>query len=373
MGGLAIPQADPRAGYLARRQAIDAAVARVLSSGAYILGPEVEAFEAQFAAFIGTAHAVGVASGTDALVLGLKALGVEEGDFVATVSHTAVATVAAIELAGGQPLLVDVEPGGFCMDPEALEAAMAAAPGPVKVVVPVHLYGAPADIDAICAVAERQGAEVLEDGSQAHGASVGGRRIGTFGQAAAFSLYPTKNLGAFGDGGVLTTDDEALADRMRALRQYGWARGRISETAGMNSRLDELQAAILRVKLDHLDTDNARRRAIAGAYDEGLKGLDVVLPIARPGADHVYHQYVVRVSERDGVQAALRALNVGTAVHYPAPVHLQPAYAGRLAAGPEGLAETERLAPEILSLPMFPELTDEAAQRVIEALRAALD
>lgn len=367
-----VPQADPRAGYLSRRHEIDAAIARVLEGGAYILGPEVAAFETEFAAFIGAAHAVGVASGTDALVLGLKALGLAPGDIVATVSHTATATVAAVELAGAQALLIDVEPDGFTMDPLALEAALAASPRQVKAVVPVHLYGEPAAIDDISAIAGRHGARVLEDASQAHGAALHGRRVGGFGDAAAFSLYPTKNLGGVGDGGVLTTNDNVVADRLRSLRQYGWARRHISETPGMNSRLDELQAAILRVKLARLDEDNARRRAIAEAYDEGLKGLDLVRPSPRPGSTHVYHQYVVRVRERERVQAGLAASGVGAAIHYPLPVHRQPAYEGRLAIGPTGLGQTERLASQILSLPMFPELKDEDVRRVIQALRAAI-
>ena len=366
-----IPQADPRAGYLARRQAIDDAVARVLQGGTYILGPEVAAFEQAFAAFIGVDHAVSAASGTDALVLGLKALGVGAGDLVATVSHTAVATVAAIELAGAAPVFVDVEPDGFTMDPAALESVLALSPRPVKAVAPVHLYGEPAAMDQILAAAANHGALVLEDGSQAHGAALGTRLVGGLGAAAAFSLYPTKNLGAFGDGGVLTTNDADLAVRLRALRQYGWGHGRVSETPGMNSRLDEIQAAVLRVKLGHLHEDNARRRAIARAYDEGLADLELVRPAPRPGATHVYHQYVVRVADRDRVQATLAAHGVGTAIHYPTPVHRQPAYAGRVFIGPTGLAATERLSTTILSLPMFPELGDEAVQRVIEALRAA--
>jgi dTDP-4-amino-4,6-dideoxygalactose transaminase len=367
-----IPQADPRAGYLARRPQIDAAIARVLQGGTYILGPEVAAFEEAFAKFVGVDHAVGVASGTDALVLGLKALGVGAGDIVATVSHTAIATVAAIELAGAAPLLVDVEPEGFTMDPQALEAALAASPRLVKAVVPVHLYGEPAAMDQIMAAAARHGACVLEDGAQAHGAATGQRQVGASGAAGAFSLYPTKNLGALGDAGIVATSDAELAERLRALRQYGWGRARISEMSGMNSRLDELQAAVLRVKLDHLHEDNARRRAIARAYDDGLNGLDLVRPSPRPDATHVYHQYVVRLADRDRVREVLAAQGVGTAIHYPAPAHRQPAYADRVLVGPTGLAATERLSSTILSLPMFPELEDRAVQRVIEALRDAL-
>ncbi len=258
------------------------------------------------------------------------------------------------------------------MDPAALEAALLRPPLPIKAVVPVHLYGRPAAMPEILALADRHGVQVLEDASQAHGAAIAGRKVGTFGAAAAFSLYPTKNLGALGDAGVLTTSDPALAERLRLLRQYGWARRHISDTPGMNSRLDELQAAILRVKLNGLDADNVRRRAIAAAYDAGLQGLGLILPGAARNTTHVYHQYVVRTPERDRFRVWMAARGVGTAIHYPLPIHRQPAYEGRLPTGPSGLGVTERLAPEILSLPIYPELGGEAVARVIEALRTAV-
>jgi dTDP-4-amino-4,6-dideoxygalactose transaminase len=369
---LKVPQADPRAGYLSQKAEIDAAIAAVLARGAYILGPEVEAFEQEFAAFIGVGFAVGVASGTDAISLGLRALGIGAGETVATVSHTATATVAAIGLAGAAPVLVDVEPDSFNLDPEALERLFASSPAGVRAVVPVHLYGRPARMAEIGEAARSHGAVVLEDASQAHGAAIGGRRVGGFGAMAAFSLYPTKNLGALGDAGVLVTDDAALAARARRLREYGWNRRFVAGEAGMNSRLDELQAAVLRVKLRRLDQANGRRRAIAAAYADGLRDLPLALPGHGPDETHAWHQYVVRLAGRDRVRAALAAQGVATAIHYPEPAHRQPAYAGRLAQGPGGLAVTERLSGEILSLPIYPELADDAVAQVIEAMRRAL-
>lgn len=364
-----IPQTDPKAGYLAQRAAIDAAIRRVLESGWYILGEEVAAFEHEFAAFVGTAHAVAVASGTDALILGLRALGIGPGDAVATVSHTAVATVAAVELAGATPLLIDVDDCAT-MDPEGLSAALERMPR-VKAVIPVHLYGQPAAMDAIRRLAEARGLAILEDCSQAHGATFAGAQVGTLGQAAAYSLYPTKNLGALGDGGILTTNDAVVAERLRALREYGWRERYVSDIAGYNSRLDPLQAGILRVKLAHLAADNARRQGIAAAYDAGLAGADVERPARRPNATHVFHQYVIQSPRRDALRAALKQAGVMTNIHYPVPVHLQPAYRGRVPLGPKGMARTEALAGRILSLPMYPQMTDAQVARVIAAVRAA--
>jgi dTDP-4-amino-4,6-dideoxygalactose transaminase len=289
-----IPQTDPKAGYLAQRAEIDAAIARVLEGGRYILGPEVSAFEREFSAYIGVRHGVGVGSGTDALVLALKAIGVAPEDYVVTVSHTAVASVAAIELAGARPLLVDIEPRTFTMDPAELARVLAAPPGRIPAIVPVHLYGQPADLDAILPLARRHGARVVEDCAQSHGARLGESRAGSLGDLAAFSFYPTKNLGALGDGGMVATADAALAERLRALREYGWRERYVSDIAGANSRLDELQAAVLRVKLGRLEARNSRRAALAAAYDRGLAGLALGLPARRAGAGHVFHQYVVR-------------------------------------------------------------------------------
>jgi dTDP-4-amino-4,6-dideoxygalactose transaminase len=357
----AIAQADPGAGYRAHRAAIDAAIARVLDSGSYVLGERVAAFESAFAAHVGVAHGVGVANGTDAVALALRALGVRPGDRVATVSHTAVATVAAIAMAGAVPVLVDIDPVRCTMDPAHLDDALAAQR--VAAVVLVHLYGQPADIDAIASVARRHGAWLVEDCAQAHGAAWRGHRVGGFGDAAAFSFYPTKNLGAFGDGGMVTTDDAAVASRVRALRQYGWQDSRDSIVPGVNSRLHELQAAVLGVRLPHLDADNARRVRIADQYDPLLAGTGLVLPPRIDGCAPVFHQYVVRTGARDAWRAALAAAGIGTAIHYPVPVHRQPAYAGT-AIGPGGLAHTERAAATVLSLPMYPQLSDAAVARV---------
>ena len=367
-----IPQADPGAGYRAQKAAIDAAIARVLAGGRYVLGPELHAFQHEFAAYIGCRYGVGVASGTEALVLALKALALGPNDYVATVSHTAVATVAAIELAGSKPLLLDIDSAAMTLDPREFSRALAHPPqgGRIAAVIPVHLYGLPADMVAILEVARRHDVRVIEDCAQSHGALLAGRRAGSFGDIAAFSFYPTKNLGALGDGGAVLTHDAALATRLAELREYGWRERYVSHLVGMNSRLDELQAAILRPKLRRLDADNARRQAIAGAYDEGLKGLGLGLPARRAGATHVFHQYVVRSPRRDALQAALKARGIGTNIHYPVPVHRQPAYQGRVAVGPSGLPHTERAAREVLSLPMFPELDDAQVARVIAALRA---
>lgn len=369
-----IPQADPRAGYFAQQNTLDAAISRVLQGGRYVLGPETLSFEREFAAYIGADYGIGVASGTEALVLALKALQLGPEDYVATVSHTAVATVAAIELAGLKPLLIDIDPATYTLDLAEFARALANPPkkskGRIAAVIPVHLYGLAADLDAIFDLARRHDVRVIEDCAQSHGALFSNRRLGSFGDIAAFSFYPTKNLGALGDGGAVVTSDAGLATRLKELREYGWRERYVSHIAGMNSRLDELQAAILRPKLRLLDTDNARRQAIAGGYDDGLKGLGLGLPARRPGATHVFHQYVVRSGNRDALQAGLSARGVGTNIHYPVPVHLQPAYQGRVALGPSGLPHSERAAREVLSLPMFPQLSDNQVARVIAALRA---
>lgn len=359
-----VPQADPRAGYLAHRTEIDAAIRRVLESGRYILGREVQSLEEAFAAYLGVRHAVGVGSGTDALELALRACGVGPGDLVFTVSHTAVATVAAVELVGALPVLVDIDPVTCTMDPHCLEAALARPPaGTPKAVIPVHLYGQPADMPAILAVARRRGLAVLEDCAQAHGATLDGRRAGAWGDAAAFSFYPTKNLGALGDGGLVATDDPALAERLRLLRNYGWRERYVSDVPGANSRLDELQAAVLNAKLPHLDAENERRRELARVYDGLLADTGLTLPRARPGAAHVFHQYVLCLPRRDALGEHLRRAGIGTLVHYPTPVHLQPAYRGRL---PDGgpLPRTEQAARQVLSLPMYPQLGEGEVRRV---------
>jgi len=369
-----VPQADPGAGYRADAAAIDAAVQRVLRSGWYILGQEGAAFEREFAEWLGPGmHAVGCANGTDALALVLRGLGVGPGCTVATVSHTAVATVAAIEMAGATPLLLDIDPDTYTLDADELLSVLEAPPPglpPIKAVIPVHLYGQPCELEPMLAACREAGVALIEDCAQAHGATLGGRKVGTLGDASCFSLYPTKNLGAFGDAGVLATRDAALAERIAAIRQYGWKERYISDLVGVNSRLDELQAAILRVRLGSLDAGNARRQVIAAAYDAALAGGRLAPPARRAGASHVFHQYVLRVADRASVQARLRAEGVASGIHYPVPVHLQGAYKGRVALAPAGCAETEAAAHEVLSLPMFPELTDAQVAHVGRALAA---
>jgi len=377
-----VPQADPKAGYLAHKAEIDAAVTRALESGWYILGQEVAAFEKEFAAFESAAHGIGVANGTDALEIILRGLGIGPGDGVVTVSHTAVATVAAIELVGGVPVLADID-DHYTLNPAALEAALAGdvAGGKgdkpkIKAVIVVHLYGQIADMPAIAAIAKKHGIAVIEDCAQAHGATLAGKPVGSWGDAAAFSLYPTKNLGAFGDGGIVTTNDGILAEKIRAIREYGWRKRYISDLSGMNTRLDELHAAMLRVRLKYLAAENARRAAIAGLYDAALAGL-CPLPLRRAGAGHVFHQYVIRSDARDALQATLRDAGIGSNVHYPMPVHLQPAYAGHTwlaGASVNGgkLPATEKASEEVLSLPMFPQLTDAQVAETVSALKAAL-
>jgi dTDP-4-amino-4,6-dideoxygalactose transaminase len=369
---ITVPQADPGAGYRAQQAEIDAAVARALASGWYILGKEGEAFEKEYAAWQGAARAIGCANGTDALTLAMRGLGIGPGSTVVTVSHTAVATVAAIEMVGATPLLVDIDPDTYTMDPDELVAVLEDPPPglpPIRAIIPVHLYGQACDLKPMLAAAAKHGVTVIEDCSQAHGATLGGVKVGNMGRVACYSLYPTKNLGALGDGGVLTTDDAALADSIGAIRQYGWKERYISADVGVNSRLDELQAAILRVKLTRLDANNARRQQIAAAYDAALAGGKLAPPVRRADAGHVFHQYVLRTPDRASVMARLRAEGVATAIHYPQPVHLQPAYRGRTPLGPAGCAETARAATEVMSLPLFPEMTDAQVEHVCTALR----
>lgn len=368
-----LPFADPGAGYRALKPEIDAALQRALDSGWYILGREGEAFEGEFAAWLGAGQkAVGCANGTDAIALILRGMGIGEGCTVATVSHTAVATVAAIEMVGATPLLLDICPETYTMDPDELIAVLDDPPPglpPIRAAIPVHIYGQPADLDPMLEACAAAGIPLIEDCAQAHGAALNGRHIGTLGAAAAFSLYPTKNLGALGDGGILATPDAELATRIAAIRQYGWKERYVSALQGVNSRLDEVQAAVLRVKLQHLDSQNERRRAIADAYDAALAGTGLTPPVRRDGVRHVFHLYVLRHPERDAIMSRLRAQGIGTGIHYPVPVHRQPAYENRTPMGPAACVETGRAASEVFSLPMYPELTDEQVARVCQALR----
>ena len=371
-----IPQSSPGANYLAYKAEIDGAIAEVLNSGWFILGKQTSAFEAEFAQFLGAAHSIGVGNGTDALELALRACDIGPGDAVLTVSHTAVATAAAVELVGATPVWVDVDPVTFTMAPERLAATIteynSAAAGKsrprLKAIIPVHLYGHPADLPAILEIARQHGLRVIEDCAQAHGATLKGKTVGTSGDLAAFSFYPTKNLGALGDGGAVVTNDPALADKTRLLREYGWRERYVSRLQGMNSRLDEIQSAILRVKLRHLAADNTRRREIAQQYEQSLAATSLRLPRISAGAESVYHQYVIRTARRDDLKAHLQANGVGTLIHYPVPIHRQPAYAGRCFQSQQGLPHTEQAAGEILSLPIHPQLTDEHVGRVCEQL-----
>ncbi len=359
-----IPQANPKAQYLRYKSEIDIVIRTVLERGRYVLGEEVEAFEEEFANYVGCKSGVGVASGTDAIQLALQACGVGPGDEVITVPHTAVATVAAIELCGAKAVLVDVDPDFLTLDVRRLENAVTSR---TKAIVPVHIYGQPAALGLICSTARDAGLFVVEDCAQAHGARLNGQRVGSFGNVSCFSFYPTRNLGAIGDGGMVITNDEELGKRVRLLREYGWKQRYVSAVPGSNSRLDELQAAILRVKLRYLDADNERRRRLAAIYVEKLGGARVTLPKLRPGAEHVYHQFVIRTSHRDKLQAYLEERSIGTSIHYPTPIHLQPAYIERL--GGEGaFPVAERAAREVLSLPMYPELSEQQVGEVCEVL-----
>jgi dTDP-4-amino-4,6-dideoxygalactose transaminase len=357
--------ANPKAQYLAYKPEIDEAIQRVLDRGRYILGEEVSNFEAEFASYLGVKHAIGLGSGTEAIHVALAACGIGPGDEVITVSHTAVATVAAIELTGATPVLVDIEPDFFTLDPLQFQAAITSR---TRAVIPVHLYGQPANLEPIMEIARARNLRVIEDCAQAHGATYQGNRVGSYGDIACFSFYPTKNLGALGDGGMVVTSDAGLAERARLLREYGWAKRYVSHIAGWNSRLDELQAAVLRVKLRYLDQDNRKRARLADQYGEGLDDCTLVLPSARDNTTHAYHLYVVRSSKRDRMQVFLNDRGIGTLVHYPVPIHLQAAYDKRIPGGTV-LQQTERAAQEVLSLPIYPELSDSDVQQVIESIR----
>lgn len=360
-----VPFLDLRAVNERDRPALDEAVARVLDRGWYILGEEVAAFERELAELCGVAHCVGVGSGLDALVLALRALDVGPGDEVVVPANTFIASLLAVSAVGATPVLAEPDEASFTLDPRALEAALTPR---TRAVMPVHLYGQVAHMDEVLAIARGRGLAVVEDAAQAHGARVGGIRAGALGDAAAFSFYPGKNLGALGDGGAITTGDAALAARLRALRSYGSPERYVHEVKGTNSRLDEVQAAMLRVKLRRLDADNAQRRAIAAAYRAGIDHPRVRLPaVAGSAESHVWHLFVVRAPDRDDLQRHLASRGIETLVHYPTPPHHQGAY-------PElahlSLPVSERLHAEVLSLPMSPTLTDAQVTRVVEAVNA---
>ena len=363
-----IPLVDLKAQYGTIKHEVQQALLQALESMELTLGPNVRAFEAEFAIHCGVEHAVGVSSGTDALYLALRACGVGPGDEVITVANTFVATVEAIVLLGATPVFVDIDPDTYTMDPARLRGAI----GPrTRAIVPVHLYGQMADMDSVMAIARRYGLTVVEDACQAHGAELRGRRAGSIGDAATFSFYLSKNLGAYGEAGAVTTNSRSVADCVRRLRDHGSTRKYEHDEMGVNARMDELQAAVLRVKLHHLDEWNARRRAVAARYAELLATTDVDLPITRPAAQHVFHLYVVRVVERERVRQLLADRGIATGIHYPTPIHQQPAALG-LGRVAGDLRVTEAFADQILSLPMYAELADEQVQYVADSLRAAL-
>ena len=359
-----IPCANPKAQYLAYKDEIDAAISRVLDSGWYILGKEVELFEKEFADFIGVKYGVGVGSGTEALHLALVACGIGLGDEVITVSHTAVATAAAITLSGATPVFVDIEPHYFTIDPVCIQKAITSK---TKAILPVHIYGHPADMDAIMEIAQEFGLKVIEDCAQAHGAKYKGQRVGSLGDIGCFSFYPTKNLGAIGDGGMVVTNFPGLAEKTKLMREYGWKERYISSSEGWNSRLDEMQAAILRVKLKHLDEDNQKRIKLAQQYLHGLEDLPLDLPRKREGCEHVYHLFVIKTNDREALQDFLGENGIGTSIQYPVPIHQQPYYMDSATNRP--LPVTEKLAKEILSLPMYPELSLEEIKTVISSIK----
>jgi dTDP-4-amino-4,6-dideoxygalactose transaminase len=357
-----IPFLDLGAAYRELKAEIDAAVHRVLDSGWYILGPEVEAFEAEWAAYCGAGHAVGLANGLDALILALRAVGVGPGDEVIVPSNTYIATWLAVTAVGARPVPVEPDRRTHNLDPARIAAAITPA---TRAVLPVHLYGQPADLDPILSIARQHGLAVVEDAAQAHGARYKGRRIGAHGDVVCWSFYPGKNLGALGDGGAITTDRADLADRIRVLRNYGSRVKYVNEVQGVNSRLDTLQAAVLRAKLPFLDNWTERRRAIAALYGAGLRDAGVVLPEVPDWAEPAWHLYVLRVADRDGLQQRLGQAGIGTLIHYPIPPHMQAAYAD-LSLPPEALPIARKFADEVLSLPIGPHLNMDDARKVID-------
>jgi dTDP-4-amino-4,6-dideoxygalactose transaminase len=358
---------DLAAQYQQLKPELDAAMANVCARGDFILGEDVKLFEQEYAAFCQARCCVTVANGTEALQLALLACGVEPGDEVITCTHTFIATVLAIHQAGAKPVLVDCDPEFYTIDPE--QVARAITPR-TKAIIPVHLYGQPADMDPILELARRHKLRVIEDACQAHGAEYKGRRCGTMGDIAAFSFYPGKNLGAYGDGGALTTMRADLAERVWLLRNYGQKVKYEHILKGFNSRLDTMQAAVLRVKLRRLEQWNEARRKAAAKYDQLLAGTGLVTPKLAPYAKHIYHLYVVQTPDRNQLQGALDAADVSHGIHYPVPVHLQPAFAD-LGCKRGSFPVSEALAPRIISLPMFPELADSQIERVANACRAA--
>ncbi len=360
-----IPFVDLKAQYQSIQDDMLKALADVLEGMDLLLGPNVRAFEAEFAAYCQARYAIGVASGTDALYLALRACGVRPGDEVITVAHSFIATVEAIVLLGAVPVYVDIDPDTYTLDPGCLEAAISPR---TRAIVPVHLYGQLADMDAIMPIAQRHGLAVVEDACQAHGAEIRGCRAGSSGDAAAFSFYMSKNLGAYGDAGAVTTNSRAIADEVRLLRDHGSARKYEHQEMGLNSRLDELQAAVLRIKLKHLDAWNERRRLHAYTYDQLLKNTGLTLPSTRSGAAHVFHLYVIQTENRDRVREVLADRGVATGIHYPIPIHQQVAAQG-LGRVVGDLPVTNAVTRRIVSLPMYPELGADQLEYIAACLQ----
>jgi dTDP-4-amino-4,6-dideoxygalactose transaminase len=346
---------------------IEQAVHRVLEGGWFILGDELEIFEQEFSSYIGTKFGIGVNSGSDALLLAVQALGIGNGDEVLTVSHTFISTVDSIVRNGARPVFVDIDPDTYCIDTAQIEKKITKK---TRAIIPVHLYGNPADMTTIMDIAKNYNLHVIEDASQAHGARYKDIRVGSIGDIGCFSFYPAKNLGAYGDGGMVVTDNAELADKIKKLRNYGQPEKNIHDFVGVNSRLDEIQAAILRVKLKYLDKWNKRRRDIAGQYNLLLSELPVITPIEKEFAEHVYHLYIIRSGERDKLQQHLLQHNIHTQIHYPVPVHKQKAY--RDLGFDVRLPITERICDEILSLPMHPWLSEADVKTIVDAVKSAL-
>lgn len=367
MANIRVPYLDLKAQYRSIKPEIDQAVARVLDSCQFVLGPEVAEFEREFAAYCGTSECIALNSGTSALHLALLAAGIGPGDEVITVPFTFVASVATILYAGAKPVLVDIEPRTFNMNPAAVEAAISPR---TKAIVPVHLYGHPADMDPILEVARKHKLAVIEDAAQAHGAKYKGRSAGSIGDIACFSFYPTKNLGAYGEGGAVTTSNPEYARTIRTLRDWGQDQKYHHVLHGYNYRMEGLQGAILRVKLRHLERWTEARRAIVNTYNERVAGADVVRPVEMSWARHVYHVYTLRADNRDALQAALLHQGIQTGIHYSTPVHLQPAYKD-LGYGPGSFPESEKTARQVLSLPLYPELSDSQIEEVAMAVAHA--
>ena len=362
---MTIPLVDLKAQYAAIKPEIDAAMQRVVNNTSFILDKEVSQFENDFAAFCRAKHCVGTDSGTAALHLALLVLGVKPGDEVVTTTHTFIATAEVISLIGAKPVLVDIDPRTYNIDPNQIEAAITPR---TRAIIPVHLYGQPAEMDAILDIARRHNLRVIEDAAQAHGAEYRGKRAGTMGDVACFSFYPGKNLGAYGDAGALVTNDAALADHARMLRDHGRTEKYAHKLTGYGYRLDALQAAILGAKLPHLDAWNARRREIADYYTELLTNTDVVTPYVPPHIKPIYHIYCIRAKNRDALQKHLKARGIDTGIHYPIPLHLQPVYEN-LGYKAGDFPHAEKAASEVLSLPMYPELTNEQALQIVDAVK----